>query len=230
MSRHSHQSIRESIRRRLTSGEWLPGALMPGETEIAAEFGCARSTVNRALRGLAEEGLIERKRRAGTRILELPVRRAHFDLSLIRQEVESMGSTYLPQVVLRKIVPAPKHIAERLKLDPSEPLLHLETVHLASGHPHAFEDRWVNIDAAPDILDAPLDKISVNEWLIREVPYSSGDVIFAAQNAGPREAKALNTLPGDALFTIDRATWFNDVYVTAVKLFYPPGHELRTTL
>ena len=230
MSRHSHQSIRESIRRRLTSGEWLPGALMPGETEIAAEFGCARSTVNRALRGLAEEGLIERKRRAGTRILELPVRRAHFDLSLIRQEVESMGSTYLPQVVLREIVPPPKHIAERLKLDPSEPLLHLETVHLASGHPHAFEDRWVNIDAAPGILDAPLDKISVNEWLIREVPYSSGDVIFAAQNAGPREAKALNTLPGDALFTIDRATWFNDVYITAVKLFYPPGHELRTTL
>jgi GntR family histidine utilization transcriptional repressor len=203
---------------------------MPGETEIAAEFGCARSTVNRALRGLAEEGLIERKRRAGTRILELPVRRAHFDLSLIRQEVESMGSTYLPQVVLREIVPAPKHIAERLKLEPSEPLLHLETVHLASGHPHAFEDRWVNIDAAPGILDAPLDKISVNEWLIREVPYSSGDVIFAAQNAGPREAKALNTLPGDALFTIDRATWFNDVYITAVKLFYPPGHELRTTL
>ena len=230
MSRHSHQSIRESIRRRLTSGEWLPGALMPGETEIAAEFGCARSTVNRALRGLAEEGLIERKRRAGTRILELPVRRAHFDLSLIRQEVESMGSTYLPQVVLREIVPPPKRIAERLKLEPSEPLLHLETVHLASGHPHAFEDRWVNIDAAPGILDAPLDKISVNEWLIREVPYSSGDVIFAAQNAGPREAKALNTLPGDALFTIDRATWFNDVYVTAVKLFYPPGHELRTTL
>lgn len=230
MSRHSHQSIRESIRRRLTSGEWLPGALMPGETEIAAEFGCARSTVNRALRGLAEEGLIERKRRAGTRILEVPVRRAHFDLSLIRQEVESMGSTYLPQVVLREIVPAPKHIAERLKLEPSEPLLHLETVHLASSHPHAFEDRWVNIDAAPGILDAPLDKISVNEWLIREVPYSSGDVIFAAQNAGPREAKALNTLPGDALFTIDRATWFNDVYVTAVKLFYPPGHQLRTTL
>ncbi len=230
MSRHSHQSIRESIRRRLTSGEWLPGALMPGETEIAAEFGCARSTVNRALRGLAEEGLIERKRRAGTRILELPVRRAHFDLSLIRQEVESMGSTYLPQVVLREIVPPPKRIAERLKLEPSEPLLHLETVHLASGHPHAFEDRWVNIAAAPDILDAPLDKISVNEWLIREVPYSSGDVIFAAQNAGPREAKALNTLPGDALFTIDRATWFNDVYITAVKLFYPPGHELRTTL
>jgi len=230
MSKHSHRSIRESIRRRLTSGEWLPGALMPGETEIAAEFGCARSTVNRALRGLAEEGLIERKRRAGTRILELPVRRAHFDLSLIRQEVESVGSTYLHQIVRREIVSAPHHIAERLKLEPSARLLHLETVHFASSHPHAFEDRWVNIDAAPDILDAPLDKISVNEWLIREVPYSSGDVIFAAQNAGPREAKVLNTLPGDALFTIDRTTWFNDVYITAVKLFYPPGHELRTTL
>lgn len=203
---------------------------MPGEAEIAAEYGCARSTVNRALRGLADEGLIERKRRAGTRVLELPVRRARFELSLIRHEVESTGAVYRPQVLLREIAPAPALIAERLKLEDSAQLLHLETLHLASGRPHAFEDRWINIDAAPEILKAPLDTISVNEWLIREVPYSSGDVIFTAQKASKREAKALKIAPGEALFTIDRATWFEDIYITAVKLFYPPGYALRTML
>ena len=203
---------------------------MPGEADIAAEYGCARSTVNRALQGLVKDGLIERKRRGGTRILELPVRRASFKLSLIRQEIESMGNEYFSQLLMREISPAPKHINKRLRLKRGTHLMHLQTLHFASGEPHVFEDRWVNIDAAPTIVEAPLDTISVNEWLIREVPYSHGDIIFAAQKASELEARALNICSGDALFTIDRVTWLDDIYITAVKLFYPPGHELRTTL
>ena len=203
---------------------------MPGEADIAAEYGCARSTVNRALRGLVEDGLIERKRRGGTRILELPVRRASFKLSLIRQEVESVGDEYFSQLLMKEISPAPKHINERLKLRHDTHLMHLQTLHFASGEPHVFEDRWANIDAAPAIVEAPLDNISVNEWLIREVPYSNGDVIFAAQKANKREPQALKICAGDALFTIDRTTWLDNIYITAVKLFYPPGHELRTML
>ena len=57
---------------------WGRGVAIEGVAidELAAEFGCARSTVNRALRELAEAGFLERRRKAGTRISPDPVRKA----------------------------------------------------------------------------------------------------------------------------------------------------------
>ena len=61
---------------------------MPGEVDLAEEFGCARATVNRAMRELADEGFIDRKRKAGTRIKSSPTRHAKFAIPLIRDEIE----------------------------------------------------------------------------------------------------------------------------------------------
>ena len=230
MSEHSHQSIREAIRERISTGEWGPGALMPGETELAEEYRCARTTVNRALQSLADDGLIERKRRAGTRVKELPVRRAKFDIPILRHEIEAGGARYRPHVLLNETVKAPDHIAARLRLAGGATVLHLQTVHLGDGRPHAFEDRWVNIAAAPGILTAPLGEISANEWLVRHAPYSSGDVAFSASSASAREAAALETREGDALFTVERTTWFEDKFITTTKLFYRPGYKMVTRL
>ena len=230
MSDHNHHSIREAIRERLAAGEWPPGALMPGETALAEEYRCARTTVNRALQTLAEDGLIERKRRAGTRVKETPTRRATFDIPIIRHEIEATGAKYRPHLSLRETVAAPDHIAARLRLKPDAMVLHLQTAHLADGRAHAFEDRWVNIEAVPGVIDAPLDRISANEWLVRHAPYSSGDVAFLATPAGMREAAALEAREGDALFTIERTTWFEDRFITTMRLSYRPGYKLQARL
>lgn len=58
--------IRGDIERRILSGEWPPGHRILYEHELMAEYGCARMTVNRVLSSLAEAGLIERRRRAGS--------------------------------------------------------------------------------------------------------------------------------------------------------------------
>jgi GntR family transcriptional regulator, histidine utilization repressor len=47
-------------------------------------LGCARATVNRALRDLAEAGLLERRRKGGTRVPLTPVRKATFEIAIIR--------------------------------------------------------------------------------------------------------------------------------------------------
>lgn len=230
MNEHSHQTIREAIRDRIASGEWAPGSLMPGEADFADEYRCARTTVNRALQSLAHDGLIERKRRAGTRVKELPVKRARFEIPLIRQEVESSGAKYRPHLLLKEILTPPDAVAARLHMSPGARALHLQTAHLADGAPYAFEDRWVNLDAAPDIIDAPLDDVSANEWLLKQVPYSSGDVAFSAAAAGPREASALDVEEGAALFTVDRTTWLDKLHITTMKLYYRPGHRLKASV
>ncbi|RZJ41486.1 MAG: GntR family transcriptional regulator, partial [Brevundimonas sp.] len=41
-----HRRIGADIERRILSGEWPPGARVPTEAELQAEYGCARMTVS----------------------------------------------------------------------------------------------------------------------------------------------------------------------------------------
>ncbi|MGI5203265.1 winged helix-turn-helix domain-containing protein [Spirillospora sp. CA-108201] len=50
--------ITRVLRHRLTDGTYAPGARLPSEAALCAEFGVVRSTVRRALSALQAEGLI----------------------------------------------------------------------------------------------------------------------------------------------------------------------------
>ena len=82
----------------------------------------------------------------------------------------------------------------------------------------------------PGILEASLDDISANEWLVRHAHYSDGEIAFSAAPATQAHANLLDTDPGAALFIIDRVTWIGDIPVTAVQLAYAPGHRMTTSL
>ena len=88
------QSLYAEVSNRISGGVWKPGELIPGEVELAREFGCARATVNRAMRELADDGIIERRRKAGTRVRQAPVRQARFDIPIVRGEIEEKGAEY----------------------------------------------------------------------------------------------------------------------------------------
>ncbi|WP_411820622.1 UTRA domain-containing protein [Hyphococcus formosus] len=226
----NHHSIRKAIRQRIESGEWQPGTIIPAEADLAAEYGCSRTTVNRAMQNLADDGLIERKRRAGTRVKEIPTRQTTFKIPIVRHEIEATGANYRPHILLKETKRAPDHITAKLHLDQGEKLFHLVTAHLSDRRVYAVEDRWVNLAAAPEIISAPLDEISANEWLIRKVPYSNGDVVFSASAASKREAEAFEIDIGAALFTVDRTTWLDDIFITTMTLRYRPGYQLNARL
>ena len=54
------------IQRRIESGEYPPGSLLPSEHQLSAEFGMARPTVVRALRVLRQEGWIDTQQGKGS--------------------------------------------------------------------------------------------------------------------------------------------------------------------
>lgn len=230
MSSISHQAIRQSILERIQKGEWALGELIPGEAALAEEYGCARTTINRALQGLANEGLVVRKRKGGTRVCEMPVRQARLEIPIVREQVEALGASYRHQL-LRKVekIP-PSSIRTRLGLEMGAKALQLDTVHLADGRPFALEVRWVNLQAVPQIRKAPLDEISANEWLVQTVPFSTGDVSFSAVSAGKEMADALECEEGTALFVIDRTTSLAGEYITTMKLYYREGYQLYSRL
>ena len=117
--------------RRISNRRWQPGDLIPGEVELAEEFGCARATVNRALRELAEDGLLDRKRKAGTRVALNPVRKATVEIPVIRQDVEARGKAYSFDVLDRKDLAPTAVLQEQYGLAHTTSLLGLWTLHRA---------------------------------------------------------------------------------------------------
>lgn len=57
------------IGRRVVSGGFVEGALLPREAELSEEYGVSRQAVREALKVLAAKGLVASRRRSGTRVL-----------------------------------------------------------------------------------------------------------------------------------------------------------------
>jgi GntR family histidine utilization transcriptional repressor len=223
------QAIRDVMMRRIRTRAYTPGSLIPNEAELAAEFGCARATVNRALQDLAASGFLDRRRKAGTRVMEAPRRKATLDIPLIRNEVEARGQDYEYRPLLREIAPPPGPVAARLHLSGGETMLHVQSLHLADGAPHMFEDRWIVVDTVPAITGADLTRLSPNEWLVRESPYTHGTMEFQAVAAGAA-AGPLACAPTDPVLSILRITWMHEAAITHVQEYFTPAFRLGLEL
>ena len=82
-----YQNIKTEMRECIQTGIWKQGGLIPVEAALAKEFDCARTTVNRALRELAQEGILERRRKAGTRVVMPVGHSANFEIPRILLEI-----------------------------------------------------------------------------------------------------------------------------------------------
>ncbi len=224
------QSVQGEVLRRIHSREWAPGAAIPNEADLAQEFGCARSTVNRALQSLADSGLLERRRKAGTRVSAQPVTKATLEIAVIRHEVEAKGEKYGYRLIERSICRPPIATSGAMQLDPSKKLLFVSALHLANDAPYAFEERWINPAAVPAALDEAFESISANEWLLEHVPYTSGEIAFSAVAAPQETASILGCAQDCAVLAVDRLTRDAQVSVTKVRVLFRPNHQLRTNL
>lgn len=227
---NSWLSVQREIRRRIQAREWAPGEYIPHEAELAAEVGCARSTMNRALRSLAETGLIERKRKAGTRVAVNPVRQVRFEIPIIREEIESKGSSFHYLLLAREVCTPPTDVRARLQTGSSADHLHVETLYTANRSPYVYEDRWINLNAAPSARNEHFQDLSPNEWLVQKVPFDGGDFTFSALTAGSRLAEMLACAKGDGLFALDRTTRVSDQVITSVRLVFHKGYQLHTRI
>jgi GntR family histidine utilization transcriptional repressor len=224
------QDVKNEVLRRIHAREWKPGDLIPNEVDLALEFGCARTTVNRALRDLATAGLLDRRRKAGTRIAAQPVAKATVEISVIRTEIEDQNKSYNYQLISRCLIEPPTEVSSAFKTAPNKPLLHVTALHLADGTPYAFEDRWIDPAIAPGILEESFEDISANEWLLEFTPYTRGQIVFAAVSATKEYATVLQCPEQSALFTIERMTWDGDKAITKVRLLFRRGHQICSAL
>ncbi len=69
MTETLHRRVEENILGRIRDGMWRVGDRLPREQDLAAQMGVSRSTLRLAFASLERKGVLQRKKRAGTRVI-----------------------------------------------------------------------------------------------------------------------------------------------------------------
>lgn len=224
------QSIADTLRSEIAVGQWRPGNQLPPEAQLAARFGVNRHTLRRAVRVLAEEGLLFSRRGAGVFVAAAPLEYRLSERVRFHRNIELAG--HVPGRVIDSIATRNSDKAEAAALViPVGAEVHaVEGVSTVDHRPVALFRSVFPADLSPDLFAALSQEGSITRALALcgIADYTRVSTRMTAALANETQAAALQIAPGDALLrtesinasngrTIERGlTWWAGERVTLI--------------
>jgi len=218
------EQVKQYLKARLAAGEWTPGSLMPSEAELVQRFGVSRMTVNRALRELQLEGLVDRVQGVGTFAAQLHRVSSSLTIRDIHEEIVARGHVHHATVHLAREEIAGAQAAQRLGVETGSRVYHTLIVHHENGVALQCEDRYVNPLAAPGYLGADFTQVTPTHYLLDVAPLWEAHFSVQAGLPSAREAKLLGLKVSDPCLIVARRTSNRGVPITQARLVHPAGH------
>ncbi len=216
-----YTKVKQYLKKNLQHRRWPAGALMPSEAELVAQFGVSRMTVNRAIRELQTEGLVERIQGVGTFAAELHRVSSTLTIRDLHSEIVARGHSHHAEVHIAKAESATAATAARLGVEKGAAVFHTLMVHHENGVPLQCEDRYVNPDCAPDYLNIDFSQTTPTQYLLDVAPHWEAQYCIEASAPTLREAKLLGISRQDACLIISRRTMTMNVPITVARLVHP---------
>jgi GntR family transcriptional regulator, histidine utilization repressor len=222
-----HRRILNDIQRKILSGEWEPGRRIPVEHELLQQYGCSRMTVSKVLTQLAQAGIIERRRKAGSFVSRPHSQSAVLSIPDIKAEVGALGQPYSFRLLHRSKRRSTREDRALLATGDSIPVLEIQCQHLAGEQPFCFEYRLINVHAVPEAVEQDFSQLAPGAWLLRQVPWIHADHRIRSAGATAEVADILKIKPRTPCLIVERLTRATEGTVTFVRLTYPGTmHEL----
>lgn len=216
-----YAQVKQYLKDALAAGRWPPGALMPSEAGLVAQFGVSRMTVNRALRELQSEGLVSRVQGVGTFAAQLGRVASTLSIRDLHEEIESRGHRHHAEVHLTREERATPALAQQLGLEPGARVFHSLIVHHDNGTPLQCEDRYVNPVWAPEYLNVDFTRITPTHYLLEVAPLWEAQYTIQASTPTEQEASLLRIGVRDPCLVVVRRTVSRGIPITIARLVHP---------
>lgn len=216
-----YEQIKRALSVNIRSGDWAPGHRVPGEEDLANHFGAARMTVHRALRELTDEGLIIRRRRAGSFVALPPPPAAMLEIVDMSSLIPARGQHYHYECLVNETQNADQETAERMRIETGSPVQRILCRHYADEAVVELEERWINLSLLPEARTAAFDRSSPGAWLLSVAPWTEAEHTVSAANADTATAELLDAAIGQACLVLERRTFQAERVVTYARLTHP---------
>ncbi|MFD2417211.1 GntR family transcriptional regulator [Amycolatopsis pigmentata] len=166
MADRLYQELRDKLEQQIRSGALPPGSKLPTEAQLQQEHGVSRGTAQRALDELARSGLVLRRRRHGTVVVDQKRQE-----NLLRFTDPLVSSPMIPGrhvVVTASVIPASEVPFEMPGIEPETPVVFLGRQKLdADEKPVGMEWSAIPFALAPHLLDEDLAELRVLSYFQR---------------------------------------------------------------
>jgi GntR family transcriptional regulator len=203
-----YTQVKENLRERILDGSYPAHARLPAESELSTIFGVSRITVRQALSDLQKEGVIFKIPGKGTFVAKPKAFQQLTQLEGFGEAMSRMGYEIYNQVTSHKIIAAPPHVAQQLKLPPGSEVTEIKRVRHLNREPVSLEVTYLPPDIGERLLRE--DLASRDIFLILENDYGialgRADLQVDAILADETLAHALRVEQGSAVLRIERLT------------------------
>nr|WP_256477444.1 histidine utilization repressor [Chromobacterium sp. S0633] len=221
--------IKEYILEGIRSRQFLPGGKIPPELELARQFQVSRMTVNKAVRDLAEAGILLRFAGDGTYVAERKAESPLLDINNISEEIEARGHRHSADVYELKAVQATEDVALRLGVKEGSTVFRSLIVHREDDVAIQLEDRYVNPAFAPDYLEQDFSSRTPNDYLMKNCPLTDIEHSVEAVLPSAAEQAMLDMRAQEPCLLVLRRTWSHKKLVSFARLTHPGSrYKLRS--
>jgi len=221
-----YQKVKDYILAGLEDGTWGVGDKIPSESELVKELGASRMTVNRAVREIADLGLLERIPGAGTFVAGQPKAGQLLEVKDIAIQIRDAGQRHSATVIKLESVPVTQELATKFEDGNLGELYHSVIVHKANDIPVQLENRYVNPQSDPGYLSVDFTNTTPTERLIAEAPLAEVEHMVEAVMPSQEDQKLLEVTDNTPCLLLTRRTWSGGNVATFVRLKYP-GERFR---
>ena len=212
--------IGQYLQQQIIDGKFPPNQQLPTEEVLTNEFGVSRGTVRKAIELLEQQGLVRREQGRGTFVTDPSEKGlAGFVLSDFAKEMQQQQRVPTTQVLLQAVIAAPAEIAPHLNLALGDPIIHIQRLRLADNRPIVFEERFLDAQLCPDLINEDVAAQSIHWLLVHKYNIPLVRVTNSIEiRAADDSADLLGLNPIDQLFAVDRVTYTkqNDTIQPAV--------------
>ncbi len=201
----AYRRIQYALQKRIEAGELRPGDAVPSERELARNYEVSLMTARHALAELEHDGLVDRRRGAGT-FVALP--KIHFNrLASFTEQMASRGLPVRSRILAAGIVEDEQEAAARLALPAHSRLVKIERLRQSGEQPFAVECCYLPAEEFAGLLSVPLERRSLFATLERDygIDLQYADEEVDATPASARMAELLSIHAGAPVLRIRQA-------------------------
>jgi GntR family transcriptional regulator len=204
-----YYQLREIIREKITSGQWVEGEAIPSERELGEQYGLSRMTVRQSVMDLVKEGFLYREQGKGTFVARPKITQQLSKLTSFTEDMQARAQRTTAKVLKQEMWAADEATAEILRIKPGQLIFRVQRLRLTDGAPLALETAYINFIGCEKLLEEDLEHNSLYHLLETKfgVPPLEADQELEAGIAHEEEARLLQVVVRSPVLLLRRTTY-----------------------